>query len=146
MKKLSTGRIQFTGVLEEDGTISTERDRIINRAKKFYEKLYSTNRAATGEKTEINISQEELTKVPKIEPWEVQHAVKTSKKGKAPGADNVTLDLIEAAGEVIYDKLAKLFTDCLRKREVPNRTRPSSFYYSRKVIPKTLQTTVQSAC
>ena len=117
-KKLNTGRLQFTGVLEADGTVTTERDRIVNRAKEFYEKLYSTNRAVAGEKPYIG--QEEITEVPKIEPWEVQHAVKTSKKGKASGPDNVTMDLFEAAGEEIFDKLANLFANCLQKSEVPN--------------------------
>ena len=76
-KKINTRRIQFTEVLEADGTVTTERDRIVNRVKEFYEKLYSINRAVAGEK--LYIGQEEITEVPKIEPWEVQHTVKTSK-------------------------------------------------------------------
>ena len=67
-------------------------------------------------------------------------------KGKAPGPDNVTMDLIEAAGEEIYDKLANVHQLPKKARFQTAGTRPSSFYYSRKAIRKTLQTTVQSDC
>ena len=40
-KKLSTGKLQFTGVLEEGGSLITVRDRIVDRAQELYEKLYS---------------------------------------------------------------------------------------------------------
>ncbi|XP_037780209.1 craniofacial development protein 2-like [Penaeus monodon] len=47
-------------------------------------------------------------------------AVEQSKKGKAPGPDNITIDLIEAAGDVVYDKLATLFNECLRQSTIPD--------------------------
>ena len=45
--------------------------------------------------------------------------MKQSKKGKAPGPDNVTIDLIEASGQVVNNKLAYLFNECLRQGKVP---------------------------
>ena len=56
----------------------------------------------------------------KIESWEVNLAVKQSKKGKAPGQDNITIDLIEAAGEEIYSKMAHLFNECLTQSKIPD--------------------------
>ena len=42
------------------------------------------------------------------------------KKGKAPRPDNITIDLIEAAGETIYTRLATLFNEYLiRESMVP---------------------------
>ena len=49
----------------------------------------------------------------------VKSAVKQSKKGKAPGPDNITIDLIDAAGDIINDKLATLFNECLIQSKVP---------------------------
>ena len=43
-KKLSTGKLQFTGVFEEDGSLITVRDRIVDRAQELYEKLYSASK------------------------------------------------------------------------------------------------------
>ena len=48
-------------------------------------------------------------------------AVKQSKIGKAPFPDNVTIYLIEAAAsDLIYNKLATLFNECLRQSQVPD--------------------------
>ena len=42
-------------------------------------------------------------------------------KGKTPGPNNVTIDLIEAAGELIYERLATLFNECLRQSKIPEK-------------------------
>ena len=39
-EKLSSGKLQFTGVLEEDSSLITDRDRIVDRAKKSI-KIYA---------------------------------------------------------------------------------------------------------
>ena len=65
-----------------------DRDQIVDRAKEFCENLYSTNRAINESTVETT---DEVMEVPKIKSLEVKHAVKTSKKGKAPGPDDVTI-------------------------------------------------------
>ena len=47
-RQLSRGRLQFTSVLEEDGTLTTDRERIVERSREFYEKLYSSTRSRGG--------------------------------------------------------------------------------------------------
>ena len=42
-------------------------------------------------------------------------------KGKAPGPENITIELIEMAGETIYTKLAALFKEYLRKSKFPEK-------------------------
>ena len=42
------------------------------------------------------------------------------KKGKAQGQDKITIDLIEAAGEGIYSKMAHLFSECLTQSKIPD--------------------------
>ena len=82
--------------------------------------------------------------VPEIEPWEVEHAVKTS-TGNAPGPDNVAIDLMKAAGDEIYDKLAKLFNEFLKRvRTQTAGMKPILFFYSRKVSAEKFQNTVKS--
>ena len=115
--KLKSGKLQFTGVLEEDGSLTTDRERIVTRAKEFYENLYSSNRV---EPVEEPFTEKKFQKFPKIEPWEVNLAVKQSKIWKAPGQDNITIDLIEAVGEEIYRKMAYLFNECITESEIPD--------------------------
>ena len=38
-RQLNRGRLQFTCVLEEDGTLTTDRERIVESSREFYEKL-----------------------------------------------------------------------------------------------------------
>ncbi|XP_037791063.1 uncharacterized protein LOC119586412 [Penaeus monodon] len=152
-RKLNRGRLQLTGVREEDGTLTTDRERVVSRAQEFYEKLYSSTRPEppppppteqkpAPEEPEI---QQRFHEFPDIKDWEVKLAVKQSKKGKAPGPDNITIDLIEAAGDVVYDKLATLFNECLRQSTIPDEWN-EAFYCTRKEIKPTFQTTGQSAC
>ena len=114
-RQLNRGRLQFTSVLEEDGTLTTDRERIVERSREFYEKLYSSTRQ---EPPEADIKQQ-FEGFPNIKAWEVKSAVKQSKKGKAPGPDNITIDLIDVAGDIINDKLATLFNECLLQSKVP---------------------------
>ena len=76
-RKLSSGKLQFTGVLEEDESLATDRERIVTRAREFYENLYSSSRV---EPVEEPFTEKKFQNFPKIEPWEVNLAVKQSKK------------------------------------------------------------------
>ena len=98
-RQLNPGRLKFTSVLEEDGTLTTDRERIVERSREFYEKLYSSTRQ---EPPEADIEQQ-FEGFPNIKAWEVKSAFKQSKKGKALGPDNITIDLIDAAGDIIND-------------------------------------------
>ena len=71
-RQLNRGRLQFTSVLEEDGTLTTDRERIVERSREFYEKLYSSTRQ---EPPEADIEQQ-FEGFPNIKTWEVKSAVK----------------------------------------------------------------------
>ena len=125
-RKLNCARLQFTGVLEEDGTVTTDRERIVERSREFYEKLYSSTRSRSELDTPPPPDNDtepacQLEGCPDIEAWEVKLAVKQTKKDKAPGPDNVTVDLIETAGELVYERLATLFNECLHQSKNPEK-------------------------
>ena len=75
-KKLSGGKLQFTGVLEEDSSLTIDRDRIVDRGPKIHENLYSNRPDPEPPYPEM---QHGLADFPKVEPWEVKLAVKQSK-------------------------------------------------------------------
>ena len=116
-RKLGQGKLQFTGVLEEDGSLTTNRDGIVKRARGYYEKLYSSERPRfhprEGENQHLSHG------FPEITTFEVRLAIKQMKKGKAPGPDNITLDLIADADEPIHVRLAQLFNKCLKESKTP---------------------------
>ena len=59
--------------------------------------------------------------VPTVTSWEVNHAVNSMKRGKAPGPDNIIIDTIMEGGDIIMRELAKLFTTCMKQGKVPQQ-------------------------
>ena len=116
-RKLCQGKLQFTGVLEEDGSLTTNRDGIVRRAREYYKKLYSSERPRNHPRD--GEYQHQSHSFPEITACEVRLAIKQMKKGKAPGPDNLTVDLISDAGEPIHIRLARLFNVCLKKSRTP---------------------------
>ena len=104
-RKLGQGKLQFTGVLEEDGSLTTDRDGIVKRAREYYQKLYSSERPPNHPRE----TQYQSHGFPEITVCEVKLAIKQMKKGKAPGPDNIIVDLIRDADEPIWVRLARLF-------------------------------------
>lgn len=115
-RKLGQGRKQMFALRNENGEMTRNRDEVIKVAEKFYKTLYSSK-----EKKEVR-NEEEIKKidpVPEVKDWEVEYAVKAMSRGKAGGEDGLTIDLIKDAGQIIWNKLARLFTRCLESQTVP---------------------------
>ena len=51
---------------------------------------------------------------------EVEAPLKSMKKGKAVGSDNIIIETLQEGKEVILQRLAKLFNKCLQQREIPS--------------------------
>ncbi|KAH7673194.1 hypothetical protein AAVH_26712 [Aphelenchoides avenae] len=56
---------------------------------------------------------------------EVENALKRFKIEKAPGPDGITAEMLKAGGELLWEQLAKLFTDCMRKKRIPLKWKES---------------------
>ncbi|XP_066988287.1 uncharacterized protein [Macrobrachium rosenbergii] len=110
-RKLGQGKLQFTGVLEEDGSLTTSCDGIVKQAREYYQKLYSSERPCYHPREREN---QHLSRDFQRSPCEVTF-IKQMKKGKAPGPDNITLDLITDADEPIQVRLTRLFNEYLKK-------------------------------
>ena len=86
---------------EEDGSITTNRERIVERCAEFYQKLY--------EDTVQNITKMEAEDVPSILTYEVEKALSEMKSNKAPGEDQIVVEMIRAGGEITVRKIQELF-------------------------------------
>ena len=91
---------------EEDGSTTTNRGRILERCAEFYKKLY--------EDTLQNIANIETEEVLSILTSEVERALSQIKNSKAPGEDQIVVEMIRAGSEIALRKIQELFNAVLR--------------------------------
>ena len=103
------GRKVLIPALKE--TPTTNRERILERCAEFYENLYRDT---------IHImTKTGAEEVPPILDSEVENAMKGMKNNKAPGEDQIVMEMLRADGEIVRTKLKELFNQVLTKEEVP---------------------------
>ena len=56
---------------------------------------------------------------PRLTEREIENAIKTIKKGKAPSPEIIIIGLLKDAGNIIHQKLANIFTACLNYKKIP---------------------------
>ncbi|XP_041472578.1 uncharacterized protein LOC121421843 [Lytechinus variegatus] len=105
-RKLSSGKSQLIAIKGEDGSVIHDRDQIINHVKIFFQHLYSSKVHVDAPIIALD-ADEDITPVGVDE---VAKALQEMKRGKAPGSDEVLVDVLKDGGDVILEQLAKLFT------------------------------------
>ena len=101
------------GIKRQDGTITYNKEEILQEWEKFYENLYYDE----PNNNEI-ITDEELN-LPPFTLEEVKHAIKQLKCGKAPGIDKIHAEMLKAGGDSIAKALLKLFNRILETNKIP---------------------------
>ena len=97
---------------EEDGSLTSNRERILERCAEFYEKLYND---AAQNIIRANAAEE----VPPILDSEIEKAMKEMKE--APGEDQIMIEMLKAGGEVLKKKMKELFNEVIRTEIVPSK-------------------------
>ena len=100
-------------IKEEEGSVTWNRDCIVQRAKEFYEELYFNDSVIEDE--EFNELSTTYTTLPVLEisPDEVEYTIHQLKQEKAPGPNNTW-----HAGPPILEPLANSFTECLKQNKI----------------------------
>src|SRR3977135_3525787 len=100
--KTKEGKSLMVAIQNKDGSITTNRDKIVERCAEFYRELYSS----TADRPTIQTSAEDS--VPEVLSAEVQHAVKQMKNNKGTGDGGGEIDIVKEGGivqtviEIIY--------------------------------------------
>ena len=108
-------RSHITTLEEKDGTMTMDREKIIERCREFYMDLYTSSFVGQTEGQQCN----ECNEVPEVTRFEVKEAMQQMKRNKSPGANNITVDLLKESGEPVFDLLAFLFSVCLKQGRTP---------------------------
>ena len=104
-------KVLIPSLTEQDGIVTTNRVRILERCAEFYENLYKD--AAQ------DIVQKEAEELPPILNSEIEHAMQKMKKRKAQGEDQVVIEMLKAGGEMVKEKTRELFNMVIRREQVP---------------------------
>jgi len=75
---------------------------------------YSEEELGSDDSKENDVEVSDVMKV------EVDKVLREMKNGKSPGEDGLTAEMFKWEGENMKEKLAKSFSMCLRKREIPS--------------------------
>ena len=82
----------------------------------FYEKLYKSDRT-----TFTMFEEDPNDSIPLVTMSELKHALNKLKKGKAPGPDSITSEMLEAGGDHLHKHLMKLIDLIIKTRIVPDQ-------------------------
>ncbi|MCH9657352.1 reverse transcriptase family protein [archaeon] len=119
LQNAKPGKSTLSKLNSKDGKVLNNQNQILDRIKEFYEELYTSNLQI--EQTENKNSEE----VHPVTTTEVEFAVKKMKKNKAAGLDELDIDVIKEAGKPLYEELANLYSNCLKKGKVPDSWKQS---------------------
>ena len=104
-------RKKIRSMLKENGETTKDREEILSICSDFYKKLY----AKTVEKPQDLVE--------KSPDKEIENTLKSLKKGKAPGIDNITSDILKLGGKEVIKALETIFNEILESQETPETWR-----------------------
>ena len=103
----------MTAVTDAKGNVVTERSKILEECRAFYETLYQSSDNASQYTTE-----DAEQSYPVLES-EIRFALSKMKEGKASGSDELVVDFLKVAEDEVIGPIANVFTRILESQEIP---------------------------
>lgn len=104
-------------ITSEEGKEYLKREDIAEEARKYYMKLYDSTDSEQSRKIRIELNDQNLAQVL---PSEVEKAINELKKGKAPGGDKITNELIIEGKSALIKPIQTLFSRMISECKVPD--------------------------
>ena len=124
---------------DKEGNCLTEERDTLKRWTEYCSELY--NHRTTGDPEILNVPPSSNTENDPILREEVEAAVKSLKKGKSAGADNVPGELVQAGGDAMIDALTTICNKIWQTGEWPTSPNHWSLPSSRKATYSSARTT-----
>jgi len=118
--ELAEARAVLPSLRDEHGFSVTSRPKMEQLVQTFYTRLFTSTNPIEIPRT----SQPE--EVPPVLQSEVRTAITSMKSGKAPGPDKITVDILKTGDALLHPPLARLFTRCISRGEIPEQWRTST--------------------
>ncbi|XP_061661528.1 uncharacterized protein LOC133492816 [Syngnathoides biaculeatus] len=113
---------QVRVIKDRDGNVLTGASSVLNRWKKYFEKLMNEENEREGRVEEASVKDHEVAMITK---GEVRKALQRMKNGKAVGPDDIQLEVWKQFGEMAVEFLTNLFNRILAEEKVPEEWRKS---------------------
>ena len=107
---------------DSDGNIVTDANDVKQRWKEYFEWLLNVDDGRRAELTEsvLGVMNEITNGEPEISVEDVRKAVKKLKRGKVPGVDGITSEMLKCGGECLLEWLRRVCNVCVLEERVPN--------------------------
>uniref|UniRef100_A0A7I4YM96 Reverse transcriptase domain-containing protein n=1 Tax=Haemonchus contortus TaxID=6289 RepID=A0A7I4YM96_HAECO len=118
-RDLSDQKAVMSALLDKDGSVKTSRSSMENIVQDFYTELFRSSTFVP------KCSMPPYEEPPAILDSEVANAIRSMKKGTAPGLDNIPADLLRSGSTALHTLLAEHFNHYIRLKRIPQQWKES---------------------
>jgi hypothetical protein len=104
---------------DEKGKILTEKKDILLRWQQYFQLLFEDELQTLGENGEANENKEEVEDIDKPTYEEMIEVISKIKRGKAPGIDNITVELVKKGGPELLQRIFELLMQIWEQERMP---------------------------
>lgn len=120
-KALQPGTQQVTKLNDEQGNLVTEKQQLLQVVEGYYRDLYRSRNPKPQIPVTRKITNVGSEDVPEITEAEIQFALSKMHNGKAPGEDDIIVEMVKMGGDPVIQFLKEIFNRCLEEGRIPEK-------------------------
>ncbi len=107
-------------IMNKTGELLTKPQEIEERWREYFQELLNVEDVEVDEERNLDIQEEQGENPNEISIEEVKEALKKMRSGKAPGDDELPIELFKAAGEECVEWMRYIFSNAWKEEKVPH--------------------------